>query len=280
MEDEFYFGFWGARGSCPAPGKDTYQYGGETTCMLLRAGAYQCLIDCGSGARIAANEYMHQFDGDLDIFFSHFHLDHICGLPFFCPKFSKDKKINLRAPILEEGFILRNAMERLMNPPIFPISVNDFTNITYSDFEIGTKLSPIPGLDIDTILLNHPGGCCGYKFSYQDQSICIIADHEHGNTEIDAKIEKFVNGTDIMVYDGMFDDDEYELFQGWGHSTWQTGVELANRANVKSLIITHHAPDQSDRNLFDFSCLARELHPNCGFAEPGKKYQPKKVLKK
>ena len=231
------------------------------------------MVDCGSGARNAAIKLLNDGVKELDIFYSHFHLDHICGLPFFCPVLGASANLKCQSPILDENFTLQTAADKFISPPVFPVTIAEFPSLSISDFNVGAKFSPIPRLEIETIQLHHPGGCCGYKFSYRGKSICIIADHEHGNAEIDAEVQRFVSGADIMVYDGMYSDDEYEKFKGWGHSTWQEGLQLAKQVNVKLPIITHHAPKHPDQKLDEIAKQVKNLYPKGQLAIEGATYQ-------
>ncbi|MCG8408163.1 MAG: MBL fold metallo-hydrolase [Phycisphaerales bacterium] len=269
MTPDFYIRFWGVRGSTPAPGPDTVRYGGETTCFEIGAGDRLLMIDCGSGARKAGNSLAERGPRDLDLYFTHTHLDHICGMPFFCPAYDGTFRIRCHASHFLDDTLLSEVIGNLMAPPVFPLAIDKLRALNFLNFKIGATFDDPGGLKIETLPLNHPGGCCGYKFTFNGKTICLITDHEHGNPAIDAAIEKFVQGTDIMVYDGMFTDDEYWSYAGWGHSTWQAGVRLANKASVKVPVITHHDPSRTDDMLDEIADLAEAMHPGSVMAHEG-----------
>ena len=266
----FLVRFHGVRGSIPAPGPHTIRYGGETTCIEIRIGDRLILIDCGSGIRHVGPMMRQDGIREADLLLTHTHLDHICGLPFFCAAYDPSIDIRFWAGHLsdDEGG-LEEVIRRVMSPPIFPVSVGILKACSFNQFRPGERLSIGPDAAIDTMLLNHPGGAVGYKISANGRSFCTVTDHEHGNADIDAELEAFVRGADAMIYDSMFTDDEYGDYVGWGHSTWQKGVELAKAAGVRTPVLFHHDPDRSDTALDEISEAAIRLHAGAQIAHEG-----------
>lgn len=269
MATEFSLRCWGARGSTPAPGAGTLRYGGETTCFEVRAGNALVLVDCGSGARNLGFTLCSQGPRDFDLLFTHTHLDHICGLPFFKPAYDERFSVKAWAGHFEEGTSLADIVSRIMSPPIFPVAAKTLKAVEFKTFTAGDRLERDDNLVISTVKLNHPGGACGYRFDYDGRSIAIITDHEHGDEEIDANVKRFVQGADIMIYDAMFTDEEYPSFVGWGHSTWQKAVELARDASVRTPVLFHHDPRRSDDHLDEIGMAAAESYPGTLVASEG-----------
>lgn len=271
MVDEFWVKFWGVRGSTPTPGESTLRYGGETSCLEIRAGASRLLVDCGSGARnLGLGMCQQKTAGDFDLLLTHTHLDHICGLPFFWPAFDPNSAIRAWAGHFEDNaFTLPDIVSRIMSPPVFPLSAKTLKALSFNDFKAGEDLSFGKGLSVQTMRLNHPGGACGYRIEYGGKVICVITDHEHGNADIDAKLPAFVEGADVMVYDAMYTDAEYETYVGWGHSTWQKAVELAKAANVKVPVLFHHDPRRTDDQLDEIGREADKAYPGTLVAREG-----------
>ena len=116
-------------------------------------------------------------------------------------------------------------------------------------FTAGEPLIFDDGMRVETHLLNHPGGATGFRINHRGRSVCYISDVEHSDLWPDPGLADFVHGTDLMIFDGMFSDSEYAYCRGWGHSTWQKGVELAQGADVKSLAIFHLYPGHDDASL-------------------------------
>ncbi|MEP1931184.1 MAG: MBL fold metallo-hydrolase [Roseibium sp.] len=257
MADDFSLRCWGVRGSTPTPGPDTLRYGGETTCFEIRAGDALVLVDCGSGARNLGMELCRAGARSFDLLFTHTHLDHICGLPFFKPAYDPNFDVTAWAGHFQDETNLVEIVSRIMSPPIFPVAAKTLKAVEFKTFTAGDQIPREDELVIKTIRLNHPGGACGYRFDYHGSSICIITDHEHGDPDIDAALPEFVRGADIMIYDAMFTDEEYECYQGWGHSTWQKAVQLARNAQVKTPVLFHHDPRRSDDELDEIGKAAQ-----------------------
>lgn len=261
--------FWGVRGSIPAPGLDTVRYGGDTTCIEIRADGRLFIIDSGSGAR-RLGKHMHLTgQTEADLFFTHFHFDHICGLPFFCP--AMDPGVNIRCWTAHHRTIddFVGALENLMSPPVFPVDTAVLTGCSFKVFERGVEMPFGDKVRIRTIELNHPGAATGYRFDMGDKSITIVTDHEHGIAAFDDAVAEFVADTDIMIYDSMYDDENYEKYVGWGHSTWQKCLQLAKQANVKKPIIFHHDHFVDDDALDEIGRKAEAEFPGAVVAREG-----------
>ncbi len=274
MSDEFSLRFWGVRGSTPTPGPDTLRYGGETTCFEIRAGDALIQVDCGSGAIKLGTELHKQDPRVIDLFFTHTHLDHVCGLPFFKPAYDPRYTVNAWSGHFEDDLDLKEVLGRVMSPPVFPVTVDVLKALKFKPFSAGDDIPRNDGLKVKTIRLNHPGGACGYRFEFAGKVICIITDHEHGNPEIDAKLPDFVRNADIMVYDAMFSDDAYQKCRGWGHSTWPEAVALAKTANVKVPVLFHHDPRCTDDELDAIGAAAGTAYPGTLVAAEGMVLRP------
>ena len=121
--------------------------------------------------------------------------------------------------------------------------------VALKDFKAGETLAPHQGITIKTALLNHPNGATGYRVEYAGKVICYVTDTEHVPGSPDQNILKLIDGADIVIYDGMYSDEEFLKFQGWGHSTWQECLRLCREAGVKIPVIYHHLPGRSDDEL-------------------------------
>lgn len=247
---------WGARGSIPAPGPHTLRYGGETTCLEIRAGPHLLLIDCGSGARLCGAAFAEEGIEQLDVLFTHTHMDHLCGLPFFCSAYDPRVAVSLWAGHIPPGGTLEEIVERMMSPPIFPVATSALRNTEFRSFKARDTFKLNSGLTVSSTRLNHPGNGCGFRIDWGGSSIAIITDHEHGDDTIDDAIAEFVTGADLMIYDAMYLEDEYPKYVGWGHSTPAQALDLAARSGVGIPMIFHHDPSRGDDAL---DTLAREL---------------------
>src|SRR5205807_7843537 len=149
--------FWGVRGSIACPGPDTVRYGGNTSCVEIRCGDHLMVFDGGTGLRLLGNELIASGrPAELDLFYSHTHFDHICGLPFFAPCYDRRSKIRIWAGHLN-GKGIEAVLNKMMIAPLFPIPMGIFTaDIEFNDFAYGPAFTPPPQIHIATGALNHP----------------------------------------------------------------------------------------------------------------------------
>lgn len=264
--DDFFIRLWGVRGSTAAAGAEVLLYGGHTSCFEIRVGGKILIVDCGTGAQRLGEALMREAPRVLDLYFTHTHLDHICGLPFFAPVYDPSFKLRCWAGHLSGRIEFAHVMERIMSAPIFPLAAHNLRSLSFYSYDTSKVLPRSDRIRITAVPLNHPGGGRGYRIAYQGKALCIITDHEHGDEACDQRILEFVRGADLLLYDGMFCEEEYPSFRGWGHSTWEKGAALAREAEVKKLLICHHAPTRTDTALHAFECLIQERHPCACFA--------------
>jgi phosphoribosyl 1,2-cyclic phosphodiesterase len=244
-----YVKFWGVRGSIAAPGSRFEEFGGNTPCVEIRCGDRLFVVDGGSGIAPLGLELAAAKTPSIDVVLSHLHLDHVGGLPFFKPALSPDCCIRLHCGNLR-GESAEDALIRLFSPPLFPISLGQLPGrIEHHGFKAGEDLVLEDGARVRTIPLNHPGGATGYRFDFGGRAVCYISDIEHTDPWPPPDLADFVRGSDLVIYDGMFSETEYLRCQGWGHSTWQKGVALAQAAEVPHLAVFHLHPMHDDRYL-------------------------------
>jgi phosphoribosyl 1,2-cyclic phosphodiesterase len=248
VQPDYTVRFWGVRGSIACPGPDTVRYGGNTSCVEIRCGDRIMVFDGGTGLRLLGNELTRSgAPAELDLFYSHTHFDHICGLPFFAPCYDARSRIRIWAGHLKNGHHIEAVLNNMMIEPLFPIPMGIFTaQLEFVDFAAGKNLAPHKGIRLATGPLNHPNGATGYRIEFAGKVVAYITDTEHRPSGLDQHILKLVNRADLMIYDATYTDAEYPQHRKWGHSTWQEGVRLANAAQVRTLVIFHHDPGHDD----------------------------------
>lgn len=243
--------FWGVRGSIPSPGPETARYGGNTPCVEICAGEERFIFDLGTGVR----ELGAATKGPLvaNIFLSHYHYDHLQGLPFFGPIFDQRNRFTIRGPT-RNGRSVKEVVSEHMQQPFFPVTVEMVfrAQLEYQAFEAGDRLRS-NGVTVSAIEANHPGGNLAYRVDFKGQSVVYATDTEHG-ADRDAQLVDFARGAEVLIYDAMYTDDEYAGREGsskigWGHSTWQHAVRMANEAKVGTLVLFHHDPTRTDDAL-------------------------------
>lgn len=244
--DELEVRFWGTRGSTCASGPQFVEFGSHTACVEIRCGDRMFIVDAGTGISALGSHLGNDAPETIDILFSHLHLDHVSGLPFFKPALAKERLVRTYCGNLD-GDSAMAALDRLFSPPLFPIRLGQLpARFEHMGFRSGETLTLDGGVEIETHPLSHPGGATGYRFRHGRLSVCYISDLEHSDPWPDQGLVEFVRDADLMIYDGMFSEEEYPYCRGWGHSTWQKGVELAKAANVERLAIFHLYPGHDD----------------------------------
>ena len=265
--------FYGVRGSLPVSGREFLKYGGNTTCLsIFREDVNRiAIIDAGTGIRKLGKEIINNglHQNIINILFSHFHWDHIQGLPFFAPAYNSNQKIGIlvmgsqrKIKDLKEIFSLQ------MQKEYFPLRLEamgaQFEFLSYGDKEA------IYGANVTVTPQHHlfVGGSYGLRIDDKAASLVVCTDIEHING-IDENIVNLAKDADLLIHDGQYTSEEYKTHKGWGHSSWQQAVEVAVRAKVKKLIITHHDPDHDDDFLDSMEKDCQEIFPNSVFAKEG-----------
>ncbi len=270
VQPQFTVRFWGVRGSIACPGPDTVRYGGNTSCVEVRCGDRIIVFDGGTGLRLLGNELMRAGKAAaLDIFYSHTHFDHICGLPFFAPCYDNRSHIRIWAGHLN-GRGIESVLNNMMIEPLFPIPMGIFTaRLDFFDFNAGNQIKPHRGIRLATGPLNHPNGATGYRIEYAGKAVAYITDTEHRPGTLDANVLALIHRADLMIYDATYTDAEYPQHKDWGHSTWQEGVRLADAATVRTLVIFHHDPGHDDAFMDAIAAEAATARPGTIVAREG-----------
>lgn len=263
--------FWGVRGGIPCPGARMARYGGNTACVEIRCGDRMLVLDGGSGLRPLGEALSAQAEPvDLDLVFSHFHIDHLIGLPFFPPIYAERNRLRLWSAPSEQGHSLADALGRLMSPPLFPVGLDACrAQIEFRDFACGDALALPSGFVVRTAPLHHPGGSTGYRIEHGGKAIAYITDTEHRAGVLDANVLALAGRADVMIYDANYTEREYGAHAGWGHSTWQEAVRLADAAEVRTLVVFHHDPGHDDVEMDEIARDAMAARPGTVVAREG-----------
>jgi phosphoribosyl 1,2-cyclic phosphodiesterase len=269
MAMEYRLRFWGVRGTVTTPGQTTVRYGGNTSCLSVATGENEHLVlDCGTGMRLLGTSRGAQPAPHVyHVFLSHYHLDHILGIPFFPPLYDRRTTITFHGPE-SGGREVKEILQNFMKPPYFPVTLADApATVRYETLGRPVRVG---GLTISAIAVNHPDGCVAYRLENGERRVVYATDHEHGRKETDQALVDFTAGAEHLIYDAMYLETEYEeLRRGWGHSTWYAAVRTARDARVGNLVLFHHNPDHTDAELEKILELSRKEMPATELATEG-----------
>ena len=260
--------FWGVRGSIACPGPTTLRYGGNTPCVEVRAGDRLIVLDAGTGLLALGDRLSRRGEAvDVDILLTHFHLDHICGLPFFAPLFAAGHTVRIwaAAPASELAQVVRT----LVSPPLFPAGPTSLkAAVSYRGFAPGAAIE-VYGLGIETAALEHPGGAVGYRLDTGRASLAYVTDTEIGPDPIEERMVALARGADLLIADCTYTEAEIVGRRRWGHATWADAARLADAAGARTLCLFHHDPSHDDAAMDAIGALAQAARPGSMVAREG-----------
>lgn len=297
MDDKFIIRFRGVRGSYPVPGETTSRVGGNTACVEVRAGGHLIIIDAGTGIIGLGKDLMKTYRVSrgkepivATMLFSHTHHDHTQGFPFFEPAYEGTSVLYMFGPktFYED---IEEALSRAMLAPTFPVALGELkslkvmSNIEESeavilDQGIGLQIlnvyrdereSSPDAVEIGVMRSHaHPRGVSIYKISWAGKSMVYASDTE-SYVGGDTRLIEFARGTDLLIHDAQYTNQEYITCpkQGWGHSTPEMAITIAQAAKVKKLVLFHHDPEHDDDTLIEIEKKAQEAFPNTLLAHEG-----------
>jgi len=225
--------------------------GGNTSCVYVRINGKHIIFDAGSGIRRLGDLLMRQEfgegKGEVHIFMSHTHWDHIQGFPFFTPAFISGNTIIFYGP----HNTLEQRISNQQEDEYFPVPFSALSaNIDFIQLRKGESFN-LDGITISNQMLNHPGGSFGYRLDFNGKSVVYATDSEYKNVDLTklASIQQFFHETDLLIFDAQYTLAESIEKENWGHSTSIRGVDIALSAAIKHLVLFHHDPNYSDSKL-------------------------------
>jgi phosphoribosyl 1,2-cyclic phosphodiesterase len=266
--------FWGVRGSTPTPQAENMRYGGNTSCVEVRVGEQLYIFDCGTGFRVLGQQLQDEFGEkklplSAHVFVSHFHWDHIQGIPFFRPLYDRaDSQFLFHCSSRTRS--LKQVMDEQMASPYFPVNLSQMqAQQKFYDIDIG-RLNLQDGVQIQTSWLNHPQGCMGFRMETKDGVLVYATDNEPGDAAFDKSVRKLAEGADVLIYDAQYLPEEYAAEKrGWGHSHWREAVNVVMESGAKELVLFHHDPDHTDVVIDKIVHDARNYYPKVRAAAEG-----------
>jgi phosphoribosyl 1,2-cyclic phosphodiesterase len=256
--------FFGTRGSCPCAGEAYNTYGGNTSCVYVDAGGEEPIIlDAGTGLRalgawLKPQLVAHGRPLRAHMFITHYHYDHLLGLPFFSPLEDPGARIDAYAPTVE-GRTLSETLPDIVRRPFFPVSLTEFRGeITLSEMPRAVELS-------DAVVMArtvpHTGHTIGYRIESKGRVVAYLPDHQAplDRQQVAEEVLELCDGADLVIHDAQYDEAEFAAKADWGHSTIAYAVHVAATAGARSLALFHHDPGHDDARLASFEVLAQTL---------------------
>ena len=249
--------FWGVRGSVPWATPSAIGHGCNTPCIQItdeRTGR-TLILDAGSGI-VGVGLALEGAPRELPILLTHYHWDHVQGLPFLAQLYQPGWAPKIFAP--KFGASEPEWVETIFRSPFFPVPVDRLPNRPTVDI-IGPGDLRIGGFEISAIPLNHPGGCLAYRVRGTTGDLVYATDHEFGSPAHDAALADFARGAAAIVLDSHFTPDEIGAHAGWGHSDWRACAEFAAANDIGGLWLFHHKPGRTDEELVEIRRAAQRI---------------------
>jgi phosphoribosyl 1,2-cyclic phosphodiesterase len=261
----------GVRGTSCIAQSDYMTYGGETTSVLVEGDAGErVIIDAGTGIRkLGQRIEAGKIPPSILLLITHYHLDHIMGLPSLSLLYRGGTKFRVGS-VRRNNLCAREILPQIMAQPFWPVQLEDLeSSFEFVDWptEISVRPHAFGKLEIRWCSVRHPGGCTAYRIDEPatGKSFVFATDFEWGQST-PAEKQMFLQlcrepgPPGLLVLDGQFTRRQYPQFMGWGHSTWEDNVDIARETRARLLVVTHHAPQNTDQRLEMIeSELIREL---------------------
>ncbi len=260
--------FWGVRGSVPWATAGSIGHGCNTPCIEVadEQSGRRLIFDAGSGI-VGLGAEIDAAPG-ISIVLTHYHWDHVQGLPFFAPLYRPGCTVTVWAPALGRQSA---DLGMMFGPPFFPVRCDRLPSPP--DIRVnGAAQLEIDGFQVSAQPLNHPGGSLAYRIGAPGADIVYATDHEFGNAGIDRDLANFCRGARALILDSHFTPDEMPAHKGWGHSDWSQCARFAADCGAHRLWLFHHKPGRRDDEMTAIEHAAQRIFAETGAAKEGQSF--------
>lgn len=257
--------FFGVRGSTPYAAPNRCGFGGNTCCVVLQQqGEDPIILDLGSGL-FGFAESLTSNEISATALLSHVHWDHIAGLPFFAPVLCPGGSLRVVGPPCD-GQSLREAIDGLIRPPYFPVTLNDLCgSITVED--LWDDDIALNAAKVATRPVPHTDATSGYRIETERNVVVYIPDHQQPGdraSQVAPSVLELCDGADLLIHDGQYPQTLFEQRSDWGHSTPSYALEVARQSGVAKLALFSHDPIHDDSDLIAIETETRALGARYG----------------
>lgn len=238
--------------------------GGNTSCIeVVIHPSYSIILDGGSGLRELGNSLRIREPKvkRFHLFFSHFHWDHLQGIPFFPPLFDPECQIDCYSPVKD----LKSILEGQMNPPYFPVPLS-YAPSKLSFHQLDSSPVRFDGGEVYWKQMNHPGGCYSYLVTDGKSRVIYATDSELTQKDFEKNKEntEYFAAADALILDSQYTLGEAVEKYNWGHSSFSLAVDFAAEWNIKRLYLFHHEPLYDDKKIYNNLQSARWYYRHLG----------------
>ncbi|RMH82106.1 MAG: MBL fold metallo-hydrolase [Calditrichaeota bacterium] len=298
-QPEMRLRIYGARGSYASTSGKASSIGVNTTCLRVDIGKNILIFDAGSGIIPLGNDLIQELKQErgeearwkVHLLFTHMHIDHLVGFPYFSMLYVPRAIIHFIGPRILD-YDLKEVLHAFVHPPFFPVSLDDLPfeghfhqiaerNVIYfyeDGFHIATILdAPPEGWQARISCMRnylHPkGGTFFYRIETRAGRKVVFASDTEGFIGGDQRLIEFARNADLLFHDAQYVPSEYQMFQGFGHSTYEMACEIAQKAGVQKLLLFHHDPNHDDAALKEIEQKAQKLFPRAFVASESMQFE-------
>lgn len=254
--------FWGVRGSVPTPGLDTVRYGGNTACVEVLVAGQRLIFDGGTGLRVLGKHLLSvEQPVKAHIFFTHTHWDRIQGFPFFVPAFAQGNQFDIYGATAANGASIKQCLtDQMLRPNFFTPLQKMSSEMTFHNISAGSVIHLDQGVMVETIALNSQTSALGFRVTHAGKSLVYATDSDISSAEPDPNLLYLAQGAELFIYGGHYSETAYPDVNSGAAIPWDKNIELAEKAQVKEMILFHHNPVHDDDYL---DHVEMELHNRC-----------------